>query len=50
MGTLTGLVCVLGVFVLIGVDKLQPAEGLPWVVATLSGLGLLRQNGNGRRG
>ncbi len=49
LATITGLACVLGVFVLIGVDKLAPAEGLPWIVATLSGLGVLQRNGSARK-
>jgi hypothetical protein len=44
----TGALAVAGIFVLVGLERLPPAEGLPWIAATLSGLAHLRQNGNGR--
>lgn len=44
----TGALAVAGIFVLVGFERLPPAEGLPWIAATLSGLAHLRgQNGNG---
>lgn len=43
----TGGLAVAGIFVLVGLGRLEPAEGLPWIAATLSGLAHLR--GNDRR-
>jgi hypothetical protein len=45
----TGGLAVLGIFVLVGMQRLAPSEGLPWILTTLSGISHLR-NGNGAAG
>lgn len=45
----TGALAVAGIFVLVGFERLPPAEGLPWIAATLSGLAHLRGNGAPRK-
>jgi len=45
----SGLIAVLGIFVLVGVGRLSPHEGLPWIAATLSGLAHLRNGPTSKR-
>jgi hypothetical protein len=45
----TGGIAVLGIFILVGMQRLAPSEGLPWILTTLSGLAHLR-NGNSAAG
>lgn len=49
MAQASGLAAVLGIFVLVGLGRLEPNEGLPWIAATLSGLAHLRNGSSSRK-
>ena len=46
---LTGAGAVVGVFVLVGMGKLESQEGLPWVIATTTSLAMLRNGHQARK-